>query len=160
MRTMCLNTVNAKTFLSTLWSSLTITFHRKIMIVDYIVLKIIKEKRLHCFMSMTLLCSSSQLLNFLTSLIQLFISYGLSRWGHTSKSKPAKILYLQKRVLCLIYFHNKRDHVLPLFLCSNILQVEMLYLKSIFLLKHDIYGKGAPPNLLDVFSQVDYVHSR
>lgn len=49
--------------------------------------------------------------------------------------------------------------IMSLFLCSNILQVEMLYLKSIFLLKFYIRGNGAPPNLLDVFSQVDYVHS-
>ena len=96
-------------------------------------------------------------INFLNPTIHLL--YGLSGWGQTSKSNPAKIWNLQKRVICLIYFHNKRDHALPLFLCSNILLVKMLYLKSIFLVMHDIQRKGAPPNLLDLFSQVDSVHS-
>ena len=87
------------------------------------------------------------------------MSYGLLGWGQTSKSNPAKVLNIQKRVLCIIYFHNRRDHVLPLFFRSNIPPVKMLYLKSIFLLMHDIHRKGAPPNLLDLFSQVDSVHS-
>lgn len=53
-------------------------------------------------------------------------------------------------LLSLICFHNKRDHVIPFI---------MLHVRSISLLMYDIHSKSASPNLLDIFIQVDSVHS-
>ena len=58
---------------------------------------------------------SSVLLNIYTSLITPYITYGLITWGTASKTYLHKILLLQKRVLRLIYFVDKKDHAIPLF---------------------------------------------
>lgn len=74
---------------------------------------------------------TSILLHIYRSLIHPYISYGLSVWGQTSKSNQEKILILQKRTWRLIYFRNKREHAITLFVRSNILPVDMLYFKFI-----------------------------
>ena len=93
--------------------------------VDYIALKISKTigiiSRLRHFVP------TSILLNIYRSLIHPYISHGLLAWGQTSKANLNKILILQKRALCLIYFTNKREHAIPLFISANILPVDMLY---------------------------------
>lgn len=43
--------------------------------------------------------------------------------------------------------------------CSNVFQVDMLYLKSIPLIIYDIQSKTVPPDLLHLFIEVDSVHS-
>ena len=65
----------------------------------------------------------------------------------------------QKRALHLIFFVNKREHAIPLFISANILPVDMLYYKSMSILMHDINCKTAPSKLLDLFTCADSVHS-
>ena len=108
--------------------------------VDYIALKISKTigiiSRLRHFVP------TSILLNIYCSLIHPYISCGLLAWGQTSKANLNKILILQKRALRLIYFANKREHAIPLFIRANILPVDMIYYKAISTLLHDIHCKN------------------
>ena len=92
--------------------------------IDFIALKISKTigiiSRLRHFIPNPIL------LNIYRSLIYPYISYGLLVWGQASKTNLNKILVLQKRALRLIYFINKREHAIPLFIKANILPVNML----------------------------------
>jgi len=93
------------------------------------------------------------------SLIHPYISYGLLVWGQTTKTNLKRILILQKRALRLIFFVNKIEHAISLFVRANILPVDMLYYKSMSILMHDINCKTAPSKLLDLFTRPDSVHS-
>ena len=123
----------------------------------YISLKI--SKTIGIISRLRYVLPTSILLHIYRSLIHPYISYGLSVWGQTSKLNLEKILILQKRALRLIYFRNNREHAIPLFVCSNILPVDMLYFKSIASLMHDINNQSAPLNLIYLFDRVDSVHS-
>ena len=50
------------------------------------------------------------LLNTYQSLILPYLTYGLAAWGQPAKTHLQKILVLQKRVLCLMYFSEPRAH--------------------------------------------------
>ena len=125
--------------------------------INYISLKI--SKTIGIISRLRYVLPTSILLHIYRSLIHPYVSYGLSVWGQTSKSNLEKILILQKRALRLIYFRNNREHAIPLFVCSNILPVDMLYFKSIASLMHDINNQSAPLNLINLFDRVDSVHS-
>ena len=58
---------------------------------------------------------STVLVNIYNSLILPYITYGLIAWGNASNAYLNKILVLQKRVLHLIYFTDRREHAIPLF---------------------------------------------
>ena len=49
-----------------------------------------------------------------------------------------QLFLLQKRALRLMYFGHYTAHAIPYFLSSNILPLNMLYFKSVSVLKHDI----------------------
>ena len=125
--------------------------------INYISLKI--SKTIGIISRLRYVLPTSILLHIYRSLIHPYVSYGLSVWGQTSKSNLEKILILQKRALRLIYFRNNREHAIPLFVCSNILPVDMLYFKSIASLMHDINNQSAPLNLINLFDRVDSVDS-
>ena len=65
------------------------------------------------------------------SLIHPYISYGLTAWGLASKAYLNKILVLQKRALRFIFFSNKREHAVILFVQTNILPLGFLYYESL-----------------------------
>lgn len=81
---------------------------------DYITLKMSKTVGIVSHLQHFL--PTNILLSIYCSLIQLFISYGLSGWGKATKSNHGTILNLQKNVLHLIQFHNKKDHAISLVL--------------------------------------------
>ena len=67
------------------------------------------------------------LLNIYRSLIELCISYGLVAWGQALNAHLNKVVILQKRFLRLMYFSDYTSHSAPLFGCSGILLIKMLY---------------------------------
>ena len=70
--------------------------------------------------------------------INLF-TYGKIVWGQAAQTNLNKILLLQKRVLCLIYFAPYKSHAIPgLFNTSNILP--SITLKTISLMTHDVFN--------------------
>ena len=73
---------------------------------------------------------SSVLTNIYKSLILPYLTYGLVAWGKASKNYLNKIVVLQKRVLRLIYFVDRNDHAIPLFVNAKILPFTFLYYEA------------------------------
>ena len=69
---------------------------------------------------------SSALTNIYKSLILPHLTYGLVAWGNTSKNYLNTIVILQKRVLRLIYFVDRKEHAIPLFVNAKILPITFL----------------------------------
>lgn len=99
------------------------------------------------------------LINIYRSLIEPYISYGLVAWGQAANTHLNKIVILQKRVLRLMYFSDYTSHSAPLFSRSGILPIKMLYFKLVASLLHDIKNRCAPPNISELFTHSEQVHS-
>ena len=61
------------------------------------------------------------LLHIYQSLIPPYLSYGISVWGQAYKSYLKTVLILQKRVLRFMYFTQKNEYTIPLFINAKIL---------------------------------------
>ena len=72
------------------------------------------------------------------SLIEPYISYGLTAWGQAADCYLIKVLIPQKRALRLIYISDCRAHAIPLFLSSSILPLHLLFFKYIAIFMHDV----------------------
>ena len=98
------------------------------------------------------------LLNIYRSLIKLYFSYGLVAWGQAANAQlNNKVVILQKRVLRLMYLSDYTSQSAPLFACSGILPIKMLYFKPVA--SHDIENHCAPPNISQLFTRSEQVHS-
>ena len=89
----------------------------------------------------------------------IHISYGLVAWGQAANVHLNKVVILQKRVLRLMYFSDYTSHSAPLFACSGILPIKMLYFKLVASLLHDIENHCAPPNISQLFNCSEQIHS-
>ena len=58
-----------------------------------------------------------------------------------------------------MYFSDYTSHSAPLFACSGILQLKMLYLKLVASVLHDIVNCCAPPNISELSTRSDHIHS-
>ena len=76
---------------------------------------------------MPLSISTNTILNIYKSLIHPYLTHGLAAWGQAYKTYLNKILILQKRVLCLLYFADWQDHAIPLFLKAKRASNNFLY---------------------------------
>ena len=101
----------------------------------------------------------STLINICKSLILPHLSYGIVVWGQAAKIHLEKVLKLQKCVLRLICFEDHASHAIPLFLSSKILPVQMLYVKSLSTLIHDVHNNLAPPNISQLFTYSEDIHN-
>ena len=63
--------------------------------------------------------------------VSLLMSYGLAAWGQAAKTHLQKLLVLQKCVLRLMYFSELRAHAVSLFITSNILPINILYVETV-----------------------------
>ena len=64
-----------------------------------------------------------------------------------------------KTYLCLIFFTSKDSHAIPLFVDSNVLPVDLLYIHNVSKLMFDVVSKSAPDNILQLFDSTSNVHS-
>ena len=69
-----------------------------------------------------------------------------------------KILILQKRAVCLIYFLTFRTHAIPYLAQSNILPISLLYFKLSSILMLDITTNSAPQNICNLFTSTQDIH--
>ena len=83
----------------------------------------------------------------------------LAAWGQAAKTHLQKLLVLQKRVLRLMYFSEPRAHAVPLFMTSNILPVNMLYVETVSSLMYDVSCLSVPSNISDLFTKVNEIHT-
>ena len=125
--------------------------------VDYIALKISKTvgiiSRIRHFLP------RRTLLNIYKTLILPYLQYGIAIWGQASNTHLQKLLKLQKRVLRLIYFVNYKVHAIPLFLSSNMLPLNMMYLSTIMYTMYDTFNKCIPSKILNLFIFTNDVHT-
>ena len=101
----------------------------------------------------------STLVTIYRSLVAPYLTYGIIAWGQVAKSNLHKILILQKRALRLMYFFPNRDHILPLFISSNILPINLLYFETALIFTHDVAHDSVPLNLKNLFRSSNQVHS-
>ena len=73
------------------------------------------------------------------------LNYGLAVWGQASKTSLNKILILQKKVLCMMYFRDIREHAIPLFIDTDILPV-------IFIKTSTIHSYNTRSSTLEIFT--------
>ena len=62
-----------------------------------------------------------------------------------------KIAVLQKRVLCLIYLTDKKEHAIPLFINAKILPITILHHEAVCKLMLDLHNNSAPSNIIKRF---------
>ena len=133
-------------------SNLSWKFH-----IEYVALKISRIIGvITCLRQFVPLCT---LLNIYRSLIFSYMSYGLAAWGQAAKTHLQKLLVLQKRVHCLMYFSEPRAHAVPLFITSNILPINMLYVETVSSLMYDVSRLSVPSNISDLFTKVNEIHT-
>ena len=58
-----------------------------------------------------------------------------------------------------MYFADRRDHAIPLFLETNVLLITFLYYESVSILMHNINNDKAPANMSNVFQKTSNIHS-
>ena len=124
--------------------------------IDHIALRISKTAgiiaRLRHFVPFSILS------NLYRSLILPYLSYGVVAWGRAAKYLINKLLLLQKRALRLMYFTDKQQHAIPLFLKSNFLPIQMIYFEKTASLMYDISTNEAPSLIQQLFTKAGNVH--
>ena len=92
--------------------------------IDHIIIKVSRTiglvTKLRHFLPM------HTLLNIYQALIAPYLTYGLTVWGQACKSYLDKLLKLQKRALCFIYFSDHNEHAIPLFVDAHILPLKFV----------------------------------
>ena len=92
-------------------------------------------------------------------LVVPFLRYGLIAWGQASKTQLNMLLILQKRALRFIFFGDRCDHAIPLFLRAKILPLHFLYYKLLAETMHDVNNDVIPSQLKDLFIPTAKIHS-
>ena len=110
--------------------------------IDYISTKISKSVGL--FAKLRHFVPQTTLITLYWSLIYPYLNYGVCAWGQASISLLNKILILQKRVLGFIFFVNRRESAIPLFVKSNIPPLNIMYCQSVANLVHDVVNRNCP----------------
>ena len=118
--------------------------------IDHIIIKVSRTiglvTKLRHFLPM------HTLLNIYQALIAPYLTYGLTVWGQACKSYLDKLLKLQKRALCFIYFSDHNEHAIPLFVDAHILPLKFVHYESMANLMFDVRNRTAPSNIQDLFS--------
>ena len=94
---------------------------------------------------------SSVLTNIYKSLILPYLTYGLVAWGNASKSYLNKIVVLQKRVLRLIYFVDRKERAIPLFVNAKILPITFFYYEAVCELMLDFHNDSTSFKITKLF---------
>ena len=92
-------------------------------------------------------------------LVVPYLRYGLIAWGQASKTQLNMLLILQKRALRFIFFADRCDHAIPLFLRAKILPLHFLYYKLLAETMHDVNNDVIPSQLKDLFIPTAKIHS-
>ena len=102
---------------------------------------------------------TNTLLNIYRSLVFPYLQFGIALWGQAANIHMDKLLKLQKRVLRLTYFTDYKAHAVPLFIHSNNLPVNMIFIKSIMDIMHDVYNNVTPSKISNLFTFTSEIHT-
>ena len=75
-------------------------------------------------------------------------------WGQAYKSCLEKLLKLQKRALRFIYFSERNQQTIALFIDAGVLPLKFLYYKLLANLMFEIRHRNAPGNIQDLFQDI------
>ena len=103
--------------------------------------------------------TSRFVLTIYRSLVAPYLAYGLMAWGQACKSYLEKLLKLQKRALRFIYFSERNQHTISLFIDVGVLPLKFLYYEILANLKFEIRHSNAPGNIQDLFQDISDDHS-
>ena len=92
--------------------------------IDHIIIKVSRTVR--SIAKLRHFPPTHTLLNIYQALIAPYLTYGLTVWGQACKSYLDKLLKLQKRALCFIYFSDHNEHAIPLFVDAPILPLKFV----------------------------------
>ena len=99
------------------------------------------------------------LLNIYQSLILPYLTYGLAAWGQAAKLPIYKIFSCFKNESFVWgIFLKPRRHALPLFICSKILPLQILYAEKGSSIMFDVSCLNALSNICDFFTQANSKH--
>ena len=70
-----------------------------------------------------------------------------------------RIFELQKRVLRLIYFVDRKEHAIPLFVNAKILPITFLHYEGVCKLMFDVHNDSAPSNITKLFTRTSNIHT-
>ena len=79
-------------------------------------------------------------------------------WCQACKTYFKKNLIRQKRVLRLMYFTDRNQHAILLFIKANTMPPSFLYYQLVSNLMHDIPNKPAPRNIQNLFKTTNDIH--
>ena len=83
------------------------------------------------FITAQTFCTFTYSFEYLSVADPSVLTYGLIIWGQTCKTYLKKCLILQKRVLRLMYFTDRNQHAIPLFIKANTMPPSFLYYQSV-----------------------------
>ena len=72
---------------------------------------------------------------------------------------PPPPLKLQKRALRLIYFSERNQQAIPLFIDASVLPLKFLYYELVASLMFEIRQGSAPGNIHDLFQNISDIHA-
>ena len=125
--------------------------------IDHVAIKISRTVGLICKLQHFL--PRHTLLTIYKSLVTPYLTYGLTAWGQAYKSYLEKLLKLQKRALRFIYFSERNQHAIPLFIDAGVLTLKFLYYELLANLMFEIRHRNVPGNIQDLFQDISDIHS-
>ena len=132
-------------------------FHFPLKNIDHVAIKISQTVGLICKLRHFL--PRHTLLTIYRSLVTPYLTYGLMAWGQAYKSHLEKLLKLQKRALRFIYFSERNQHAIPLFIDAGVLPLTFLHYDLLANLMFEIRHRNAPGNIQDLFQDISNIHS-
>ena len=121
-------------------------------------LKDLRSKSLGSISGLRHFAPTDTVLSIYRSLIEPYITYGITVWGQAAQTNLDRLLILQKRPLRLIHFAPHRSHAIPLFNHHNMLPLNFQYTKSVCTIMHDV-SNSLPANISNLFLYPTQVHS-
>ena len=80
-------------------------------------------------------------------------------WGQAYQSHLGKLRKLQKRALRFIYFSERNQHAIPLFIDAGVLPLKFLHYDLLANLMFEKRHRNAPGNIQDLFQDISKIHS-
>ena len=87
-----------------------------------------------------------------------YLLYGTTSWGRADKTHRNKILRLPSETCPSphVFFCDCKIHAVPFFILSSLLHLDLLYVKSVAILMHDISKNTSPPQISNL---LNYQHN-
>ena len=125
--------------------------------IDHVAIKISRTIGLICKLRHFL--PRHILLTIYRSLVTPYLTHGLIAWGQACKSHLEKLLKLQKRALRFIYFSERNQYTIPLFIDAGVLPLKSLYYELLAHLMFEIRHRNALGNIQALFQDISDIHS-